>query len=92
MTRYQDEVTMIKQGYKRKIRPELAAGLTSADETSRREGAYATTLCKQRDTAINSQTGPDETKLIEMRKHLEKIKETVSELALAVHKMKKTQK
>lgn len=84
-TRYTEE-------YKRKIGFELAAGLTSAGELSKREGISATTLYKWRDAAMNIQITPDEKELMEMRKRLKELEETVSDQALTIHILKKTQK
>lgn len=78
--------------FKRKIGFELAAGVTSAGELSKREGISATTLYKWRDAAMNTQITPDEKELIEMRKRLKELEETVSEQALTIHILKKTQK
>lgn len=84
--------TKYTEDYKRKIGFELAAGLTSAGEMSKREGISATTLYKWRDAAMNSQVTPDEKELMEMRKRLKDLEETVSEQALTIHILKKTQK
>jgi transposase-like protein len=78
--------------FKRKIGFELVAGVTSAGEISKREGISATTLYKWRDAAMNTQITPDEKELIEMRKRLKELEETVSEQALTIHLLKKTQK
>ena len=84
--------TRYSEDYKRKIGFELAAGLTSAGEISKREGISATTLYKWRDAAMYSQVTPDEKELMEMRKRLKDLEETVSEQALTIHILKKTQK
>ena len=84
--------TKYTEDYKRKIGFELAAGLASAGELSKREGISATTLYKWRDAAMNSQVTPDEKELMEMRKRLKDLEETVSEQALMIHILKKTQK
>ena len=78
--------------YKRKIGFELAAGLTSAGEISKREGISSTTLYKWRDAAMNTEITPDEKELIEMRKRLKELEEIVSDQALTIHILKKTQK
>ena len=84
--------TTFTQDYKRKIGFELATGLTSAGEISKREGISATTLYKWRDVAMNTQTTPDEKELLEMRKKIKDLEETVSDQALTIHILKKTQK
>jgi len=84
--------TTFTQDFKRKIGFELAIGLTSAGEISKREGISATTLYKWRDVAMNTQTTPDEKELLEMRKQIKELEETVSDQALTIHILKKTQK
>ena len=78
--------------YKRKIGFELASGLTSAGELSKREGVSATALYKWRDAAMNTHIAPDEIELLEMRKRLKELEEIVSDQALTIHILKKTQK
>lgn len=80
------------EDYKRKIGFEVASGLTSVGEISKREGVSATALYNWRDAAMNSEITPDEKELIEMRKRLKELEETVSEQALTIHILKKTQK
>ena len=84
--------TRFTEDYKRKIGFELASGLTSAGVISKREGISATTLYKWRDAAMNMQITPDEKEIIEMRKRLKELEETVSDQALTIHILKKTQK
>jgi len=84
--------TRFTEDYKRKIGFELASGLTSAGEISKREGISATTLYKWRDAAMNMQITPDEKEIMEMRKRLKELEETVSDQALTIHILKKTQK
>jgi transposase-like protein len=78
--------------FKRKLGLELAAGITTAGEMSKREGISATTLYKWRDMAQGISVTPDEKEVIEMRKRIKDLEETVSEQALTIHILKKTQK
>lgn len=78
--------------YKRKIGFELASGLISAGALSKREGVSATTLYKWRDAAMETQIAPDERDVLEMRKRLKELEEIVSDQALTIHILKKTQK
>ncbi len=84
--------TQYTEEFKRKIGLELASGITSAGEISKREGISATTLYKWRDIAQGITVTPDEKEIIEMRKRLKELEETVSEQALQIHILKKTQK
>jgi transposase-like protein len=84
--------TTFTEDFKRKIGFELASGLTSAAEISKREGISATTLYKWRDGAMSTEIAPDEKELIEMRKRLKELEEIVSDQALTIHILKKTQK
>jgi len=77
---------------KRKLGLELASGVTSAGEISKREGISTNTLYKWRDMAQGITVTPDEKEIIEMRKRLKELEETVSEQALQIHILKKTQK
>ena len=78
--------------FKRKIGLELSAGLTSAAEISKREGISSTTLYKWRDTVQGVSVTTDEKEIIEMRKRLKELEEIVSDQALTIHILKKTQK
>ena len=78
--------------FKRKLGLELAAGISTASEMSKREGISAATLYKWRDMAQGTTVTPDEKEIIEMRKRLKELEETVSEQALQIHILKKTQK
>jgi transposase-like protein len=78
--------------FKRKLRLELAAGITSAGEMSKREGISSTTLYKWRDMVQGIILPPDEKEILEMRKRIKELEETVSDQALTIHILKKTQK
>jgi transposase-like protein len=78
--------------FKRKLGLELASGITTASEMSKREGISATTLYKWRDMVQGISVTPDEKEILEMRKRLKDLEETVSEQALQIHILKKTQK
>ena len=78
--------------YKRKLGLELASGITTAGEMSKREGISATTLYKWRDKVQSGSVTTDEKEIIEMRKRLKELEETVSDQALQIHILKKTQK
>ncbi len=84
--------TQYTEEFKRKIGLELASGITTAGEISKREGISTTTLYKWRDMAQGVTVTPDEKEIIEMRKRLKELEETVSEQALQIHILKKTQK
>jgi transposase-like protein len=84
--------TTYSEEYKRKIGFEVAAGITSAGELSKREGVSAATIYNWRDAAMNTKISPDEKELIEMRKRLKELEEIVSEQVLTIHILKKTQK
>ena len=78
--------------YKRELGLELAAGITSAGEMSKREGISATTLYKWRGMVEGVTLDGEEKEIIEMRKRIKELEETVSEQALTIHILKKTQK
>ena len=84
-TRYSEE-------FKRKLGLELATGITSASEMSKREGISSTTLYKWRDMVQGIVVPPDEKEILEMRKKIKDLEETVSDQALTIHILKKTQK
>ena len=84
--------TQYTEEFKRKLGLELAAGITTAAEMSKREGISAATLYKWRDMAQSLTVTPDEKEIIEMRKRLKELEETVADQALTIHILKKTQK
>ncbi|MCG2723943.1 transposase [archaeon] len=84
--------TTYTEDFKRKIGFELASGLTSAAEISKRERISSTTLYKWRDAAMNIEITADEKEVMEMRKRLKELEEIVSDQVLTIHILKKTQK
>lgn len=78
--------------FKRSIGMEIASSVTSAGEISKREGISATTLYKWRDKYIGDHLEPEEAEYWELRKQIRELEETVSEQALQIHILKKTQK
>jgi transposase-like protein len=84
--------TQYTEEFKRKIGLELASGITSAGEISKREGISSTTLYKWRDMVQGIVLPADEKEILEMRKRIKELEETVSDQALTIHILKKTQK
>jgi transposase-like protein len=84
--------TQYPEEFKRKIGLELASGISSAGEISKREGISSTTLYKWRDMVQGITVPPDEKEILEMRKRIKELEETVSDQALTIHILKKTQK
>lgn len=80
------------EDFKRKLGLELSAGITTAAEMSKREGISSTTLYKWRDMVQGITIDPDEKEVFEMRRRIKDLEETVSEQALQIHILKKTQK
>ena len=80
------------QEFKQKIAQELIMGITSAAEISKREGITSTTLYKWRDKYATSDYNTDEQEVAELRKRIRDLEETVSDLALENHILKKTEK
>jgi transposase-like protein len=78
--------------FKQKLGLELASGITTAGEMSKREGISATTLYKWRDLVQGVTVTTDEKEVLELRKRLKDLEETVSDQALQIHILKKTQK
>jgi transposase-like protein len=80
------------EDYKKNLGLELASGISSAAEISKREGISAATLYKWRDLAQGMTITTDEHEVLEMRKRIKDLEETVSDQALQIHILKKTQK
>ena len=80
------------QEFKRKIAHELIMGIASAAEISKREGITSTTLYKWRDMHSAGDYNTDEQEVAELRKRIRDLEETVSDLALENHILKKTEK
>jgi transposase-like protein len=80
------------QEFKRKIAQELIMGIAPAAEISKREGITSTTLYKWRDQFMAADYSTDEQEFAELRKRIRDLEETVSDLALENHILKKTEK
>jgi transposase-like protein len=78
--------------FKKKIGLELASGLSSAGEISKREGISSTTLYKWRDQTQMVLTVTDNKDYIEQQKRIKELEEIVSDQAIQIHILKKTQK
>ncbi len=78
--------------FKRKLGLELASGMITAGEMSKREGISANTLYKWRDMVQGIVVTPDEKEILEMRKRLKELEEIVSDQALTIHILKKLKK
>lgn len=80
------------QEFKRKLAHELIMGIASAAEISKREGISATAIYKWRDKHTTADYTTDEQEVAELRKRIRDLEETVSDLALENHILKKTEK
>ncbi len=80
------------QELKKKIAHELLMGTSTAAEISKREGITCTTLYKWRDTFSTGDYNSDEQEISELQKRIKDLEETVSDLALENHILKKTEK
>ena len=80
------------QEFKRGIAHELIMGIASAAEISKREGITSTTLYKWRDKYTTADYNTDEHEVAELKKRIRDLEETVSDLALENHILKKTEK
>ena len=80
------------QEFKREITHELIMGIASAAEISKREGISATTIYKWRDKYTVADYSTEEQEIAEFKKRIRDLEETVSELALENHILKKTEK
>ena len=78
--------------FKNKIGLELASGITSAGEISKREGISATTLYKWRDRLQSPVVAADNKEYIEQQKRIKELEEIISEQAIEIHILKKTQR
>ena len=78
--------------FKRKIGMEVISGVSTAGEISKREGISANTIYKWRDRYAGEQLSPEEGETWELRRQIRDLEETVSEQALQIHILKKTQK
>lgn len=80
------------QEFKKKVAHELLMGISTAAEISKREGITSTTLYKWRDIFSAGDYNTDEQEISELKKHIKDLEETVSDLALENHILKKTEK
>ena len=80
------------EDFKKKIGFELASGLSSAGEISKREGISSTTLYKWRDRLQTVSITGDDKEYIEQQKRIKELEEIVSDQAIQIHILKKTQK
>ena len=80
------------QEFKQKMAHELIMGIDTAAEISKREGITSTTLYKWRDKYTSADYNTDEQEVAELRKRIRDLEETVSDLALENHILKKTEK
>lgn len=80
------------QELKRKLAHELIMGISSAAEISKRENISAQTLYKWRDMFTTGDYSSDEQEIAALKKHIKVLEETVSDLALENHILKKTEK
>jgi transposase-like protein len=78
--------------FKRKLGMEIASGISKAGEISKREGISSNTLYKWRDMVQGVTVTTDEREVIEMKRRIKDLEETVSDQALTIHILKKTQK
>lgn len=78
--------------FKRSVGLEIASGISSAGEISKREGLSATTLYKWSNVAQGLSVTTDEKEQIILQKRIRDLEELVSEQAVQIHILKKTQK
>lgn len=78
--------------YKRTIGMEVASGLTTAGEISKREGVSATAIYKWRDKLGLSKPTTEENELHEYKRKIKDLEEIISDQAIQIHILKKTQK
>lgn len=80
------------EDFKRKIGLELASGASSASEISKREGISSVTLNKWRDRLQTNTAVTDKKDYIEQQKKIKDLEEIISDQAIQIHILKKTQK
>jgi transposase-like protein len=80
------------QEFKKSIAHEIIMGVSTTAEISKREGITSTTLYKWRDTFSAGDYNSDEQEISELKKRIKDLEETVSDLALENHILKKTEK
>lgn len=77
--------------FKRKIALEMILGATPTAELSKREGISSTTLYKWRDKHSSEEYSSEEQEVGELKRRIREFEETVSDLALQNHILKKTE-
>jgi transposase-like protein len=77
--------------FKRKIALEIIMGSTPAGEISKREGISSTTLYKWRDNYSSENYSSEEQEVADLKRQVRELKETISDLALENHILKKTE-
>lgn len=80
------------QEFKKSVAHEIIMGISTAAEISKREGITSTTLYKWRDMFSAGDYSTDEQEISELKKRIKDLEETVSDLALENHILKKTEK
>lgn len=78
--------------FKQKIGMEIAAGVSTAGAISKREGISSNTIYKWRDKYAGGPISLEESETWELKRQIRDLEETVSEQALQIHILKKTQK
>jgi len=77
--------------FKRKIALEMIMSATPTGEISKREGISSTTLYKWRDNYSSEEFSSGEQEVAELKRQIRELKETISDLALENHILKKTE-
>jgi transposase-like protein len=80
------------EDFKRRIGLELASGVSSAGEISKREKISSATIYKWRDKIETASFANDEKEYVEQQKRIKELEEIVSDQAIQIHILKKTQK
>ena len=78
--------------FRRKIGLELVSGASSAVEISKREGIAANTLYKWQVLVQTASFSTDEKDSLEQQKRIKELEEIISDQAIQIHILKKTQK
>ena len=78
--------------FKRNIGLQIASGVMTAGEISKREGISATTIYKWRDKIAGGKMTSDESELQDLKRKNKELEEIISDQAIQIHILKKTQK
>lgn len=81
-----------KPEFKRKIALEILSGARTVGVISKQEGISATTLYKWRDKYCEEDFTSSEMETAELKNRIRELEETISDLALENHILKKTEK